>query len=179
MQSNASPSHRSREQVKGIVSSLSNCNINFSTSSAQLTVIERPNCNLTSVLGKIQSLGMDIFFKNSQPCAGKGRVWTHHLQPIEVSIAKLSTNNTPSLVANIDKKGVPLEKNITVWYNSGGEEKTLHDLQLSMIMLMNDSLSFWTPLTVFRKDLAPFQLADRHVKSCSCQPRCSNLRSVS
>jgi hypothetical protein len=82
-------------------------------------------------------------------------------------------------MANIDKKGIPVEKNITVWYNSGEEEKTPRDLQLSMTMLMHDSLSFWTPLTVFRKDFALFQLADRHVKSCPCQPCCSNLRSVS
>jgi hypothetical protein len=175
------PLHKKEELLVDFVPRRDNdCNkLNFSTSSAQPTVIERPNCNLTSVLGKIQSLGMDIFFKNSQPCAGKGRVWTHHLQPIEVSIAKLSTNNTPSLVANIDKKGIPVEKNITLWYNSGEGQKTPRDLQLSMIMLMNDSLGFWASLTVFRKDLALFQLADRHVESCSCQPCCSNLRSVS
>ena len=50
LQSNAriSPNRKTREL--SIVSSLSKCSFNFSTSSAQLTVNEWPNCNLTSVL---------------------------------------------------------------------------------------------------------------------------------
>jgi hypothetical protein len=70
------PLHKKEELLVDFVPRRDNdCNrLNFSTSSAQPPVIERPNCNLTSVLGKIQSLWIDIFFKNSQTCAREGTI---------------------------------------------------------------------------------------------------------
>jgi hypothetical protein len=49
---------------------------------------------------------------------------TYYLHPIEViSIVTLSTYNTPSIAANIDKEEEIPKKNITVWYNSDDEQR--------------------------------------------------------